>query len=54
MTTSELYALTDGDGEWMDEYVYADQERAIDARARLMATHPDGDAVTVEVFERVD
>lgn len=54
MTTSELYVLTDAAGDWMDEYVYADPERAIDARAHMMAGHPDGDAVTVEVFERVN
>ena len=42
------YAVTDADGNTIDGEVYEDPGHAIDARARLMADHPDGDRVTVE------
>lgn len=51
MSEVKRYVLTDGDGEEIDGECYDDPDRAIDARARLMAEHPDGDAVTVEVLE---
>lgn len=44
------YVLTDGDGEPIPGERYEDDGHAIDARARLMAEHPDGDDVTVEVL----
>lgn len=47
----EHYVLTDGDGSPIEGERYSDSDRAIDARARLMAEHPDGDAVTVEVLD---
>lgn len=42
------YMLTDADGAPILGHYYDDPDRAIDARAQLMATHPDGDDVTVE------
>ena len=44
----EEYVLTDADGHTIAGERYRDADRAIDARARLMAEHPDGDEVTVE------
>lgn len=46
----EHYVLTDGDGDPIPGERYEDDSRAIDARARLMSDHPDGDKVTVEVL----
>lgn len=45
---SPEYILTDADGEPIPGQVFDDPDRAIDARAILMAEHEDGDAVTVE------
>lgn len=45
---SGWYVLTDADGDPIPGEYYSDPERAIDARARLMADHEDGDEVTVE------
>lgn len=49
MSDTDRYVLTDADGQPIDGEYYDDPERAIDARARLMAEHPDGDNVTVDV-----
>lgn len=46
----EHYILTDDDGNPIPDERYKDDSRAIDARARLMTEHPDGDNVTVEVL----
>ena len=46
----ERYVLTDGDGEAIPGEEYENDEHALDARARLMAEHPDGESVTVEVL----
>lgn len=46
-----MYHLTDGDGCAIPGEAYTDEEDAVDARARLMASHPDGDDVTVETQE---
>lgn len=43
------YVLTDANGDVIDEQGYDTADQAIDARARLMAEHPDGDEVTVEI-----
>jgi len=48
---ADWYVLTDGDGEPIPGESYSDCEQAIDARARLMADHEDGDKVTVEPRE---
>lgn len=45
---SRKYHLTDADGETIDGETYDDPNRALDARARLMAEHEDGDEVTIE------
>jgi hypothetical protein len=42
------YVLTDAGGDPIPGERYEDADRAIDARARLMANHEDGDDVTVE------
>lgn len=42
------FVLTDADGHTIEGERYHDPDKAIDARVRLMETHPDGDAVTVE------
>ena len=44
----EEYVLTDADGHTIKGHRYHDPDKAVDARARLMAEHPDGDEVTVE------
>ena len=49
-TEIEYYVLTDADGQEIPGERYEDDDRALDARARLMAEHPDGDGVTVEVL----
>ena len=46
-----VYHLTDGDGCAIPGEAYRSEEAAVDARARLMASHPDGDKVTVETQE---
>ena len=38
-----VYHLTDGDGCAIPGEAYRSEEAAVDARARLMASHPDGD-----------
>ena len=45
---NEEYVITDADGRTIRGHRYSDPDKAIDARARLMAEHPDGDEVTVE------
>jgi len=51
MATDRSYVLMDAGGEPIEDESYDDPDSALDARARLMAEHEDGDAVTVE---RVD
>lgn len=51
MALDRSYVLMDADDEPIDGERHDDADSALDARARLMATHEDGDAVTVE---RVD
>ena len=43
----QQYVLTDANDEPITGEQYDDPERAINARARLMAEHPDSDMVTV-------
>jgi len=50
MSEVKHYVITDGDGEPIPGERYEDDARALDARARLMAEHPDGDGVTVDVL----
>lgn len=50
-TSGSEYVLTDADGDVIPGEIYQDSERAVDSRARLMAEHEDGDAVTVEERE---
>jgi len=45
---ADKYVLTDANGKEIEDESYPDSDKTIDARARLMATHPDGDEVTVE------
>jgi len=42
------YAITDANGTVIQDHLYEDADRTLDARALLMASHPDEDAVTVE------
>jgi len=48
MTDNEIYYLTDSEGVLIPGEIYDNEEDAIDARARLLASHSDGDQVTVE------
>lgn len=43
------YALTDANGDVIEGEEYPNADLALNARARLMAEHPDGDEVTVEI-----
>ena len=52
-TEIKRYVLTDADGEPIPGEEFSDHVHALDARARLMAEHSDGDKVTVEVLSNV-
>jgi hypothetical protein len=45
---AQEFVLTDADGNTISGERYRDSGQAIDARVRLMETHPDGDQITVE------
>jgi hypothetical protein len=45
---AQEFVLTDANGHTINGERYRDPDAAIDARVRLMETHPDGDQVTVE------
>jgi len=53
VSDDEMYYLTDGEGEILPEEVYDNEDDAVDARARLVASHPDEDDVTVETEESI-
>lgn len=45
------YVLTDADDDPIPGERYDNPDRPVDTRARLMAEHEDGDAVTVEEMD---